>query len=126
LNAYVLDIEVERTEGETAIIEAGKGDDEEEEDEDAQVSNAVYGDAAVRKYMQRMNDRFAVVLLGSDARILRVPQSLTQTPKFQGIDGWRTMESNKKLLVPAEKGFKEERATKLWMEWPDRRSYENG
>jgi len=128
LNPYLIEIEVERTEGEAAIIAAAKTQtsDDEEGGEDEDVSDAVYDDPYIRKHMEAMNEKFAIVLLGSDARILRVPQTLIQSPKFQGVDGWKTMESNKKLLVPADKGFKQERATKLWMEWPERRTYENG
>lgn len=92
--------------------------------EDAEADDAVYKDPAIAAAMAEMNATYAVVLIGSKVRILRIGSD--GVPVFLGIDDFRNLD-NRKLLVPAGNcDFKAIKRTKLWLDWHQRREYING
>mgnify|MGYP001059119400 FL=1 len=113
-----------------ANFEAQKAavDDEDDEEDVYYTSAAVYVDPDVERAMKKMNSEWAIVTLGSDVRVMKEPKEIGKSPTFFGMDAFRNLLANKKINVPgAEEGqFKAVGVAKLWLEWPERRTYEAG
>lgn len=92
------------------------------------VSAAVYEEAHIKKAMQALNDEWAMVALGTNLRIIQIPKVIGDTPEFRSTEAWRGLLANKKINVPGgEEGqFKAVPASKLWNEWPGRKTFDRG
>lgn len=100
-----------------------------ESEESDFTSSAVYEENHILRVMEDMNHKWAVVTLGSDTKLMREPTEVGKSPTFHGIDGFRNLYLNKRINVPNYGdggGFKPMPVTKLWLEWPGRRTYEAG
>lgn len=77
--------------------------------------------------LKSMNRRYGVITIGSEVRILVEPKTRDQGPKFMRIDSWKTSMQNRKVRVlTADDETRTEFASKVWLEWPERRNFDGG
>jgi len=108
------------------VLEAEEGDEDQTDSDDDYTASSAYDEPHIKRAMQTMNKEWAVVTLGTDVRIMREPKQAGKMPSFHGIEAFRNLYSNKKINVPVEGGYKAVPVTKLWLEWPQRRTFFDG
>lgn len=94
--------------------------------DDDYTTSLAYDAPHIKRVMMEMDHEWAMVTLGSDIRIMREPAEPGTMPKFHGIEAFRNIYLNKKINVPVESGYKAVPVAKLWLEWPERRTYIDG
>jgi tRNA A37 threonylcarbamoyladenosine biosynthesis protein TsaE len=70
--------------------------------------------------MQKMNDEYALILLGGQATILREPGTNGTSFEFISLSGFETLFRNRKVFS----GGKQTTLAKAWLEHPSRRTYD--
>lgn len=80
-----------------------------------------------RVVLKQMNRDYAFITMGSEVRILIEPRRLDDVAKFMRLDSWKAFLANRKVPVRTSDGeTRMEYASKVWMEWPERRSFPSG
>jgi hypothetical protein len=82
--------------------------------------------AHVLRVLKAMNEEWAIVSIKANLRIIQQPLRAGDEPEFRTLETWRGLLAPKKINVPNGDGWKAERVSKLWFEWPKRLTFSRG